>query len=93
MSPYLSSLWVRMGNYVTVSVKVPKEVKEKMEKLGVKWGSILRQAIGQEIQKAERAKAVDAILELSQKAPKTENGTAVRLVREIREGIGEEDND
>ncbi len=81
-----------MGEYVTVSVKVPKEVKERMVKLRVKWGRVLRQAIEQELLNAERARAVDAILELVQKAPKAEQGTAVKLVREIREEVGQEDN-
>ena len=81
-----------MDKYATVSVKVSREVKERMERLDVKWGSVLRQAIEQELQKTERAKAVGLVLELAQRAPKTEDGTAVRLIREIREEIGEENH-
>jgi len=81
-----------MDRYVTVSVKVSREVKERMERLDVKWGRVLRQAIEQELEKTERAKAVGLVLELAQRAPKTEDGTAVRLIRGIREEIGEENN-
>ena len=34
-----------MGKYVTVSVKVPVEVMEKMEKYGIKSSHVLRKAI------------------------------------------------
>ncbi|MBI2184053.1 MAG: hypothetical protein HYU39_03740 [Thaumarchaeota archaeon] len=73
-----------MSEYVTVSVKVKKEVKEKMTRLKVKWGEILRQAIEQELQRTEREKAVNAILKLAEKAPRTEPGTTVKLVKETR---------
>ena len=81
-----------MERYATVSVKVSKEVKERMERLDVKWGRILRQAIEQELQRVERAKAVDSILEFAQRAPRTEDGTAVKIIKEIREEIGEKNN-
>jgi hypothetical protein len=86
------TLWVRMSKYATVSVKVPRQVKDKMEKIGIKWGPILRQAIEDELQKAEREKAVDAILELAKRAPKTEDNTAAKIIREMREEFAQTDN-
>ncbi|MCJ7608513.1 hypothetical protein MUP00_02430 [Candidatus Bathyarchaeota archaeon] len=90
--PSMYTLWVRMSKYTTVSVKVPRQVKDKMEKTGIKWGPVLRQAIEDELQKAEREKAVDAILELAERAPKTEDNTAAKIIREMREEFAQTDN-
>ena len=81
-----------MSKYVTVSVKVPRQVKDKMEKTGIKWGPVLRQAIEDELQEAEREKAVDAILELAERAPKTEDNTAAKIIREMRVEFAQKDN-
>lgn len=42
-----------MGRYVTVSVKIPREVKEKLERLGIKPSELLRKAIMEEIRNRE----------------------------------------
>ncbi|MEM1674182.1 MAG: hypothetical protein QXE14_00225 [Candidatus Bathyarchaeia archaeon] len=42
-----------MGKYVTVSVKVPREVKEKLEKLGIKPSQLLKNAIIEELRRRE----------------------------------------
>ena len=81
-----------MSSHATVSVKVPRQVKDKMEKLGIKWGPVLRHAIELELERAERQKAVDAVLQLAERAPKTENNTAAKLIREMREEIAKRDN-
>ncbi|MEM2695888.1 MAG: hypothetical protein QXU09_03020 [Thermoproteota archaeon] len=42
-----------MGKYVTVSVKVPREVKEKLERLGIKPSQLLKNAIIEELRRRE----------------------------------------
>jgi hypothetical protein len=42
-----------MGRYVTVSVKIPREVKEKLEKLGIKPSELLRRVIVEELRRRE----------------------------------------
>lgn len=42
-----------MGRYITVSVKIPREVKEKLERLGIKPSELLRKAIMEEIRNRE----------------------------------------
>ncbi|MEM2438924.1 MAG: hypothetical protein QW093_06305 [Candidatus Bathyarchaeia archaeon] len=42
-----------MGKYVTVSVKVPREVKERLERLGIKPSQLLKNAIIEELRRRE----------------------------------------
>ena len=42
-----------MGRYVTVSVKVPLEVKRRLEELGIKPSEVLRRAIEEELGRRE----------------------------------------
>ena len=42
-----------LGKYVTVSTKIPEELKRRMIKLGIKPSSFLRKAIEEEIKKRE----------------------------------------
>lgn len=44
---------VLLGKYVTVSVKVPPELKEKIRKLGIKPSKLLRKAIEEEVRRRE----------------------------------------
>ncbi|MEM2902737.1 MAG: CopG family transcriptional regulator [Candidatus Bathyarchaeia archaeon] len=75
-----------MGGYVTVSVKVPLEVKEKLKELGLKPSKVLRKAIEDAIREEEvkrlkrRIEAVQATLA---KIPVEE---VVKSIREDREG-------
>ncbi|MEM0471743.1 MAG: hypothetical protein QXI22_07025 [Sulfolobales archaeon] len=42
-----------MGRYVTVSIKIPREVKEKLESRGIRISDILRRAIEEEVRRIE----------------------------------------
>lgn len=42
-----------MSRYITVSVKIPREVKERLERLGIKPSELLRKAIMEEIRNRE----------------------------------------
>lgn len=42
-----------MSRYITVSVKIPREVKEKLKRLGIKPSELLRKAIMEEIRNRE----------------------------------------
>ncbi|MBS7606120.1 MAG: hypothetical protein QXR84_08025 [Candidatus Bathyarchaeia archaeon] len=42
-----------MGKYVTVSVKIPREVKERLERLGIKPSQLLKNAIVEELRRRE----------------------------------------
>ena len=74
-----------MGKYVTVSVKIPVELKEEMERLGVKPSKMLREIIEAEIRRRkveELKREIDEVKPILKKIPVDE---VVRLIREERE--------
>jgi len=74
-----------MGKYVTVSVKIPVELKEEMERLGVKPSKLLRKIIEAEIRRRkveELKREIDEVKPILKKIPVDE---VVRLIREERE--------
>ena len=74
-----------MGKYVTVSAKIPKELKEKIDRYGIKVGEVVREALELEVKKRmiqeARRSLKDLILFLGE-IPKEE---VVRIIREDRE--------
>lgn len=42
-----------MGKYVTMSVKIPLEVKRRLEALGINPSEVLRKAIDEELRRKE----------------------------------------
>lgn len=74
-----------MGKYVTVSVKVPQELKEKIEKLGVKPSRILRKAIEDEVRRKEVEQIRGEITRLKPVLSKVPIEEVVKSIREDRE--------
>ena len=76
-----------MGGQVTVSAKIPTELKKKLTKLGVNVSGLMRDALQLEVERLEREKlrklACDAS-EILQKVPGEEIVEAVRASRENR---------
>ena len=61
-----------MGKYVTVSVKVPREVKEKLEKAGVSPSKVMKEAlmeVAKEIELKELEKEIERFDEILSKIP------------------------
>ena len=74
-----------MGRYVTVSVKIPEDLKDRMKKLGIKPAQVLRKAIEDKVRK-EEAKLLDKKLERMRPVlDKVSSEEAVRSVREDRD--------
>jgi len=67
-----------MGKYVTVSVKVPLEVKRRLEELGIKPSELLRRAIDEELRKRE-------LSELGAVLSKFSKSFVVESIREDRD--------
>jgi polyhydroxyalkanoate synthesis regulator phasin len=70
---------------VTVSVKVPQELKEKIEKLGVKPSRILRKAIEDEVRRKEVEQIRGEITRLKPVLSKIPIEEVVKSIREDRE--------
>lgn len=74
-----------MSKYITVSTKIPKELREKMTKLGIKPSKILRKAIEEEIKKREIQKLKEKIEALKPVLDKIKIEEIVKSIREDRE--------
>jgi len=74
-----------MGKYVTVSVKVPVELKEKMEKYGIKPSLVLRRAIEDCIREEEIRRLKEKIEELKPTLEKIGIEDVVKSIREDRD--------
>jgi len=73
---------------VTVSVKIPEELKNRMKKLGIKPARVLRKAIEDEVRK-EEAKVLEKKLERLRPVPDRLSSEAVtRSIREDRDQGG-----
>ncbi len=74
-----------MGRYVTVSVKIPVEVKEKLEKLGIKPSDLLKRAIYEEIKRREIKEIEKELEELAGVLEKFSENFVVKSIREDRD--------
>ena len=74
-----------MGRYVTVSVKVPIEVKEKLEKLGIKPSKLLKRAIDEELRRREIEEIEDKLKELKNVLNRFSREFIVESIREDRD--------
>ncbi len=74
-----------VSKYVTISVKIPKEVKEKLEKAGISPSKIVKKTlidIAKEIELRELEKEIEKFEDILAKIP-TER--VVKSIREDRE--------
>ena len=76
-----------MGCQVTVSAKIPRELKKKLEAFGVNVSGLMREALQSEVKRLERERlrklAQDAG-EILQKIPEDEIVQSVRASRDNR---------
>ena len=74
-----------MSNQVTVTAKIPAELKKKLSKLGVNVSEFTREALQREVERLERErrkKLGEEASEIIQKIPADELVEAVRAGRE-----------
>ncbi|MCS6767999.1 MAG: hypothetical protein NZ517_04585 [Candidatus Nitrosocaldus sp.] len=73
-----------MGKLVTVSIKVPEEVKELMDSLNINWSEFLREAIIAKIRQEQASRASSILDEIRSRAKSVSTEEMVRWVREDR---------
>ena len=73
-----------MGKLVTVSAKVPEELKQKMEELSIRPSEIIRKAIEEEVDLREVEKIKEMLEEAEPILAKLSVERAVRSIREDR---------
>lgn len=76
-----------MGNQVTISAKIPAELKKKLTKLEVNVSGLMREALQCEVERLEKEnlrKLAEEAGEILQKIPPEEIVEAIRAGRENR---------
>jgi hypothetical protein len=71
--------------YVTVSVKIPKWLKELLDEYGIKPGSIVRKVLEEEVKKHMLSELEEEARKLASKLSHISDGEIVSLIREDRE--------
>ncbi|MEM1607446.1 MAG: hypothetical protein QXW55_03415 [Candidatus Bathyarchaeia archaeon] len=72
--------------YVTVSAKVPKRLKELLDKYNIKPGSIIRRALEEEVKRRMLEELEKLSRELSREMSHIPDEEIVRMIREDRDG-------
>ena len=72
---------------VTVSFRVPRELKRKMDELRglINWSEEVRKFIERRVREYEQLKAIEELEEIVKGIPTAPRGTAVRYVRGDRD--------
>ena len=76
-----------MGGQVTVTAKIPAELKKRLARLGVNVSGLIREALEREVKRAEKERLrelAEEAGEILQKIPADELVKAVREGREAR---------
>jgi len=74
-----------LSKYVTVSVKIPRKLKEKLERYGIKPSKLLKKAIMEELKRREIQDLEKMRAELNDIIAKFSKEFIVRSIREDRE--------
>ena len=75
-----------MGDYITVSTKVRRELKEEAERLGVRISEVLRRALEEEVKRRKLEELERKLGELGGALDKIDIDRVVKSIREDREG-------
>jgi len=74
-----------MVKYVTVSAKVPYELREKAAKLGININQLVRRALEEEVKRREKEQLKVMAQEVSQILLKISEEEIVKIIRESRD--------
>lgn len=74
-----------MSKYITVSAKIPKELKEKMREMNINISQLVRRAIEEEVNRREENKLRILAAEASRSLKKIPPEEITRIIRETRE--------
>ncbi|MEM2214681.1 MAG: hypothetical protein QXD66_07360 [Candidatus Nezhaarchaeales archaeon] len=72
--------------YVTVSAKIPRRLKELLDKYKLEVGPIIRRYLEEEVKKKMIEELEDLYKEMGEEISKVSDEEVVKLIREDREG-------
>jgi len=75
-----------MGDYITVSTKVRRELREEAERPGVRISEVLRRALEEEIRRRKLEELEKKLGEVGKALDRTDIDRVVKSIREDREG-------
>ena len=75
-----------MGDYITVSTKVRRRLKEEAERLGVKISEVLRRALEEEVRRRKLEELEKKLGEVGETLDRIDIDRVVKSIREDREG-------
>ena len=75
-----------MMDYVTVSIRIPRRLKEQLDKYGIEPGPIIRRALEEEVRRRMLEEIRERASELSKRVSHIPDEEIARLIREDREG-------
>jgi len=76
--------WVVVVSYVTVSAKIPRRLKELLDRYGIKPGPVIRRALEEEVRKRLLEEIEARARELSSKVSHIPDEEIAKLIREDR---------
>lgn len=72
-------------SYVTVSAKIPRKLKELIDRYGIKPGPVIRRALEEEVIRRRLDMLEERARELSKRLPRIPEEEVARLIREDRD--------
>jgi len=78
---------ILMGKLITVSAKIDEDLKRKVDELGVSISALVRRALEDEIKARELQRILEALKGEVEGAPELPEGTVVKIIRNMREGL------
>jgi len=81
----LLTRWSYLSRYVTVSAKVPRELREEAERLGIRISEFLRKALEEEVKKKKIEVLKEELNTISAILDKIDVNRIVKHIREDRE--------
>jgi len=73
-------------SYVTVSAKIPRKLKELLDKYGIKPSHVIRRALEDEVKKYILREVEEKARKLRKKVSHISDEEVARIIREDREG-------
>jgi len=71
--------------YATVSAKIPIELKERIEKLGINVSQVIRHALEEEVRRRELERLRKLAEEVAEALGRIPDDEIVKIIREARE--------
>ncbi len=70
---------------VVISVRIPKKLKEEMDKLDVVWSEEIRRFLEMRVNELKKRKKLEEVKKIIQSLPESPKGAVTSLVRDDRD--------